>query len=66
MNEDFVNIFWGSSRNWTIFGGYCYVFYGLSLRSRYRIIDIFGLPKFQIFLGVLCSMKFLIFFGGER
>ena len=24
--EDFVDIFWGSSRNWTIFRGYFYVF----------------------------------------
>ena len=47
MNEDFVDIFWGSSQNWTIFGGHCYAFYDLFLRSRYRIRDIFGLPKFQ-------------------
>ena len=33
--EDFVDIFWGSSQNWTIFR--CHF-----LRARYRMGDIFG------------------------
>ena len=61
--EDFVDIFWGSSKNWTIFWGHFYAFYGFFLRSRYRMGDIFGLLKFKYFLGCL---KFLIFFFGER
>ena len=39
--EDFVDIFLGSSQNWTIFRGHFYAFYGLFLRSRYRMGDIF-------------------------
>ena len=39
--EDFVDIFWGSSRNWTILRGHFYAFQGLFLRSRYRMGDIF-------------------------
>ena len=30
--EDFVDIFWGSSQNWTVFRGQFYAFYGLFLR----------------------------------
>ena len=59
-----INIFWGmkilwiffggSSHIWTIFSGHFYAFYGLFLRSRYRIGDVlFVLPKFQTFFGVL-------------
>ena len=40
--EDFVDIFWGSSQNWTIFRGHFYAFKGLFLRSRYRMGDIFS------------------------
>ena len=39
--EDFVDIFGGSSQNWTIFRGHFYAFYGVFLRSRYRMGDIF-------------------------
>ena len=61
--EDFVDIFLGSSQNWTIFRGHFYAFYGLFLRSSYRIGDIFWVAKISnICLGCL---KFLIFFGGE-
>ena len=61
--ENFVDIFLGSSQNWTIFRGHFYAFLGLFLRSRYRIGDIFWVAKISnIFLGCL---KFLIFFGGE-
>ena len=57
--ENFVDIFWGSSQNWTKFRGHFYAFYGLFLWPRYRMGDIFGgLLKFQIFFGCL---KFLIF-----
>ena len=35
--EDFVDIFWGPSQNWTIFRGHFYAFYGLFFRSRYRM-----------------------------
>ena len=34
--------FGGSSQNWTIFRGHFYAFYGLFLRSRYRIGDFWG------------------------
>ena len=40
-HEDFLDIFGGSSQNWTIFRGHFCAFYGLFLRSRYRIGDIF-------------------------
>ena len=50
-----MNILWlffgGSSQNWTIFRGHFIAFCGLLVRSRYIIGDIFGLLKFQIFLG---------------
>ena len=53
--EDFVDTFWGSSQNWTIF--LCIL--GPFLRSRYRMGDIFwGWLNFKYFLGCL---KFLIF-----
>ena len=80
--EDFVDFFFwggggggGSSQNWTIFRGHFCAFYGLFLRSMYRMGDIFcgaynnrngpertgmGLLKFLIFLGCL---KFLNFWG---
>ena len=40
--EDFVDIFLGSSQNWTIFRGYFYASYGLFLRSLYRMGIFFG------------------------
>ena len=40
--EDFVDIFLGSPQNWTIFRGHFYAFYGLFLRSRYRMGDNFS------------------------
>ena len=39
--EYFVDIFLGSSQNWTIFRGHFYAFKGIFLRSRYRMWDIF-------------------------
>ena len=54
--EDFVDIFGGSSQNWTIFRGHfrIYAFYGIFLRSRYRMRDIFwGCSNFKYFFGVL-------------
>ena len=61
--EDFVDIFWGSSQNCTIFRDNYYAFLSLFLRPRYRILAIFcGVAKVSnIFLG---SLKFLILWGG--
>ena len=62
--EDFVDIFLGSSQNWTIFRGHLYAFYGLFLSSSYRMGIFFWVSKTSnIFLGCL---KFLIIFWGER
>ena len=45
--------FWGSSQNWTIFRGHFCAFYGLFLRSRYRIRICFWVAKISnIFWGV--------------
>ena len=61
--EDFVDIFWGSSQNWTIFRGYFYASYGLFLRSLYRMGIFLGVAKISnIFWGCLI---FMIFFLGE-
>ena len=38
--EDFVDIFFGPSQNWTIFRGHFYAFYGIFLTSMYRVEDI--------------------------
>ena len=35
--DDFVDILWGSSQNWTSFRGHFYAFQGLSLRSYFRM-----------------------------
>ena len=43
----------GSSQNWTIFRDRFYAFKGLFLRPTYRMGDILGIGKFQIFFGVL-------------
>ena len=52
--EDFVDIFWGHHKNWTILRGHFYALYGLFLRSRYRIGDKFWIAKISnIFWGVL-------------
>ena len=40
--EDFMDNFLGSSQNWTSFRGHFYAFYGLSLRSGYRMGIFFG------------------------
>ena len=45
-----MDICLGSSQNWTIFRSHFYAFKGLFLKSRYRMEDIFGLLKFQIFI----------------
>ena len=51
--EDFVDIFGGSSQNWTIFRGYFYAFKGLFLRSSYRM----GIFEWGYFLGLLKFQK---------
>ena len=58
--EDFVDIFLGSSQNWTLFRGHFYAFYGLFLRSRYRMRDAyFWVAKISnIFLGCLKFLKY--------
>ena len=57
--DDFVDIFWGSSQNRTIFRGHFYAFQGLFLRSMYRMGDIFwGLLKSKIFFGVIDTSCF--------
>ena len=57
-------LFWGVLTLLDYFRGHFYAFYGLFLRSKYRMGDIFGVAKISnSFLGCL---KFLIFFGGER
>ena len=62
-HEYFVDIFGGSSQNWTILSCLFYAFKALFLRSMYRIRDIFwGCQNFKYFLGCL---KFLIFFWGK-
>ena len=54
----------GSSQNWTIFRGHFYAFWGLFLRSWYRMGIFFWVAKISNnFLGCL---EFLIFFGGRR
>ena len=40
-----MDIFGGSSQNWTILRGHFYAFYGLFLRSRYKMGDIFWVAK---------------------
>ena len=47
-----MDIFLGSSQNWTIFRGHFYAFYGLFLRSRYKMGVFFGSLKLQFFGGV--------------
>ena len=49
---DFVDIFWVIT-NWTLFRGHFYAFKDLFLRLRYRMGDIFGSLKFQIFFWML-------------
>ena len=44
-DEDFVDIFGGSTQNWTIFRGHFYVFKGIFLRSSYRMGDTFWAAK---------------------
>ena len=45
-------IFFGSSHNWTIYRVHFYAFFGLFLRSKYRMGDIFGVAKISyIFWG---------------
>ena len=55
----FVDIFWGSSYNWTIFRGHFYAFYGLFLRSRFKMGDIFWVAKISKKKKLGC-LKFLI------
>ena len=52
--EDFVDIFWGSSPNWTIFYGSFLCILGSFLKVNVQNGGyFFGLLKFQIFFGVL-------------
>ena len=48
----FCGYFWVIT-NWTLFRGHFYAFKDLFLRQRYRMGDIFGLLKFQIFFWML-------------
>ena len=58
-----MDIFGGSSKNLTLFRGYFYAFYGLFLRSLYRMGIFFCVAKISnIFLGVLEISD--MFFGG--
>ena len=62
----FFGYFWWSSQNWTIFRGHFYAFYGLFLRSRYRIGDTFWSCKnLKYFLRGGGGLKFLIFWRWE-
>ena len=46
--------FWGSSQNLAIFRGHSYAFWGLFLRSRFRMGDVFSVAKISnIFWGWL-------------
>ena len=59
--EDFVDIFLGSSQNWTSFRSHFYAFKGPFIRSWYRMGIFLWVAKISnIFLGWLI---FLIFFG---
>ena len=51
-----MDIFLGSSQNWTIFRGHFYAFLGQFLRSWYRMGIFFGVAKISIF--------FIFFLGG--
>ena len=48
-----MDIFGGSSQNWTIFRGHFYAFFGLFLRSRYKMGDIFWVAKISNIFWVL-------------
>ena len=59
--EDFVDIFWESLQNWTIFRSHFYVFWGLFLRPRYRMGDIFWAAKISNIFWVLKIPDFFFF-----
>ena len=60
--EDFVDFFLGSSKNWTIFRGHFYAFYGGGVKVKVQNGGIFlGSLIFQIF--IFGCLKFLIFLG---
>ena len=57
-----MDIFLGSSPNWTSFKGFFSMYFRVFSLGKYTESGyFFGLQKFQIFLG---HLKFLIFFGG--
>ena len=61
--EDFMDIIWGSSQNWTSLRSHFYGFYGLFVRSMYRMGYFFlggGLLKFQIIFRVLDIPDFFL------
>ena len=58
-----MDIFLGTSQNWTLFRGYFYAFKGIFLRSLYRMGIFFGGAK--ISNNFLVCLKFLIFFWDE-
>ena len=60
--EDFVDIF-GGHHKIRLYLGVISMHFRVFLWSRYRMGVVFGLVKFQMFLGCL---KFLIFSWGER
>ena len=64
-HEDFLDIYWVSSQNWTMFRDHFYAFYGFFLKVKVQNRGYFlGLLKFQILFGVLEIPD--IFFFGER
>ena len=50
--KDFLDIFGGSSGNWTVFRGHFYAFQGFPVKEQNGGYFL-GLLKFQIFFGVL-------------
>ena len=60
-----MDIIWGSSQSRTIFRGHFYAFYGLFLRSRYRMGDIFGVAKISNILGVFEISVILFWVNGR-
>ena len=61
-HEGFVEIYLGSSKKRTVLVGHFYAYYGLFLRSIYRMGKFGGLLKYQIFWGACIVVLF--FFGG--
>ena len=62
-HEGFVEIYLGSSKKRTVLVGHFYAYYGLFLRSIYRMGKFGGLLKYQIFWGA-CIVVLFFFWGG--